>query len=211
MLHTNSLHTILRIFGHVIQLVVYQFVHKTTTKKFLILKKIKSDLIPRYAEIPKISTKEYEGCAKHMKKRCTICINTLPGNLRIVDPLHCNMFLEITEQWNEWRCEEKTKLRLVEYTISHDVSYWHKDAHQEKPPCDYDQCRVGRHLQMKHLANYHLEHAQPEETLIQAGKCLSNWETWHCCAHGNNFYGYRRWVQKIWYNKITKVHIFKSI
>ncbi len=31
-----------------------------------------------------------------------------------------------------------------------------------------------------------------------------------CRAHGNNFYGYSGQVQKIWYFKITKVHIFKS-
>jgi hypothetical protein len=32
-----------------------------------------------------------------------------------------------------------------------------------------------------------------------------------CRAHGNDFYGYGGQVQIIWYLKITKVHIFKSI
>ncbi len=32
-----------------------------------------------------------------------------------------------------------------------------------------------------------------------------------CCAHGNNLFGYKGWLQKIWYLKPTKVHIFKSI
>ncbi len=32
-----------------------------------------------------------------------------------------------------------------------------------------------------------------------------------CCAHGNNFYGYGGPVPKIWYLKISKVYIFKSI
>jgi hypothetical protein len=32
-----------------------------------------------------------------------------------------------------------------------------------------------------------------------------------CRAHGNNLYGYGGRVLKIWYLKLTKVHIFKSI
>jgi hypothetical protein len=33
LLHTNSLHSILRKIGHVIQIVVHQFVHKTSAQK----------------------------------------------------------------------------------------------------------------------------------------------------------------------------------
>ncbi len=33
----------------------------------------------------------------------------------------------------------------------------------------------------------------------------------HCCAHGNNFYGYGGQVLKKWYLKPTKVHIVISI
>jgi hypothetical protein len=32
-----------------------------------------------------------------------------------------------------------------------------------------------------------------------------------CRAHGNSLYGYGGKVLKIWYLKITKVHVFKSI
>jgi hypothetical protein len=38
-LHTNSLHSISRKIGHVIQIVVHRFVHKTSSKKNLSLKK----------------------------------------------------------------------------------------------------------------------------------------------------------------------------
>ncbi len=37
LLHTNSIHSILRKIGHVILIVVHQFVHKTSAKKFLSL------------------------------------------------------------------------------------------------------------------------------------------------------------------------------
>jgi hypothetical protein len=32
-----------------------------------------------------------------------------------------------------------------------------------------------------------------------------------CHAHGNNFHGYRGQVQKQWYLKITKVHIYSNL
>ncbi len=44
----------------------------------------------------------------------------------------------------------------------------------------------------------------------QAGLRLS-YSQCMCRAHGNNLYGYGGEVLKIWYLKITKVHIFKSI
>ncbi len=63
-LHTNSIHSILhenwtnsRKIGHVIQIVVHQFVHKTSAKKIRV-KKNWSPFIPRYAGIHRISTKE---------------------------------------------------------------------------------------------------------------------------------------------------------
>ncbi len=46
-------------------------------------------------------------------------------------------------------------------------------------------------------------HCRGSKLGVPAGK--------NCPSHGNNFYGYRECVQKIWYLKITKVHIFKSI
>jgi hypothetical protein len=36
-------------------------------------------------------------------------------------------------------------------------------------------------------------------------------QTCTCPAHGNNLYGYKGRVLKIWYLKPTKVHVFKSI
>jgi hypothetical protein len=51
LLHTNSLHSILRKIGHVIQIVVHQFVHKTSAeKKILSLKKNGSPLSPGMRE-----------------------------------------------------------------------------------------------------------------------------------------------------------------
>ncbi len=51
------MHSILRKIGHVIQIVVHQFVHKTSTKKNPKSEKNQSPYIPRYAQI-QISTKE---------------------------------------------------------------------------------------------------------------------------------------------------------
>jgi hypothetical protein len=45
-LHTNSIHSILLKIGHVIQIVVHQFVHKTSAKKKSCLKKIDPPLSP---------------------------------------------------------------------------------------------------------------------------------------------------------------------
>ncbi len=58
LLHTNSIHSILRKIGHVIQIVVHQFVHKTSAKKIHKSVKYQPPFIPRYAEICRISTKE---------------------------------------------------------------------------------------------------------------------------------------------------------
>jgi hypothetical protein len=56
-LHTNSLHSISRKIGHVIQIVVHQFVNKTSAKKNQVCKN-RSPYIPRYVGICRISTKE---------------------------------------------------------------------------------------------------------------------------------------------------------
>jgi hypothetical protein len=63
--HTNWIHSILRKnqmilrkIGHVIQLVVHQFVCKTSAKKILTSEKNWSPNIPRYTGIRRISTKE---------------------------------------------------------------------------------------------------------------------------------------------------------
>jgi hypothetical protein len=65
LLHTNLIHSILHKnrmisckIGHVIQIVVNQFVQKTSTKKNLKSEKNWSPFIPRYAGIHRISTKE---------------------------------------------------------------------------------------------------------------------------------------------------------
>ncbi len=64
-LHTNLIHSILhknwpilRKIGHVIQIVVHQFVCKTSAKKILKSEKKWSPFIPRYVGIRRISTKE---------------------------------------------------------------------------------------------------------------------------------------------------------
>ena len=64
-LHTNLIHsisrknwTISRKIGQVIQIVVHQFVRKTSTEKNLKSEKTQSPFIPRYAGICRISTKE---------------------------------------------------------------------------------------------------------------------------------------------------------
>ncbi len=64
-LHTNLLHsilcknwTILRKFGHVIHIVIHQFVRKTTAKNKPKSEKKWSPFTPRYAGICRISTKE---------------------------------------------------------------------------------------------------------------------------------------------------------
>ncbi len=98
-LHTNSLHSILHKIEHVIQIVVHQFVHKTTAKKYSFsLKKNQSPLIPRYAGIRKISTKEYREHAKHMEKISTIYSlnNTIPHNVHLVNPFQMLMTMVLT-------------------------------------------------------------------------------------------------------------------
>jgi hypothetical protein len=65
LLHTNLIHSIWhknqmisRKIGHVIQIVVHQFVRKTSAKKILKSVKNWSPFIPRYVGIRRISTKE---------------------------------------------------------------------------------------------------------------------------------------------------------
>jgi hypothetical protein len=58
LLQTNLIHSILRKIGQVIQIVVHQFVHKTSAKKNLKSEKNQSPFIPRYAQIRRIGTKE---------------------------------------------------------------------------------------------------------------------------------------------------------
>jgi hypothetical protein len=51
LLHKNSIHSISRKIGHVIQIVVHQFVHKTSAKKNTeVLKKIDPPLSPDMRE-----------------------------------------------------------------------------------------------------------------------------------------------------------------
>jgi hypothetical protein len=57
-LHTNSLHSILHKIGHIIQIVVHQFVRKTSAKKIPKSEKNWSPLIPGYAGIRRNNTKE---------------------------------------------------------------------------------------------------------------------------------------------------------
>ncbi len=65
-------HVNLEMFGYEfvskIQIVVYQFVCKTTTEKVLKYAKKGSPLTPRYVGICLISTKEYGVHAKHIEK-----------------------------------------------------------------------------------------------------------------------------------------------
>ncbi len=58
LLHTNSIHSILHKIGHVIQIVVHQFVHKTSAKKNPNPVKKRSPFILRCVGICRISTKE---------------------------------------------------------------------------------------------------------------------------------------------------------
>jgi hypothetical protein len=58
LLHTNLLHSIMHKIGHVIQIAVHQFVHKTSATKNLKSEKNQPPFIPRYAGILRISTKD---------------------------------------------------------------------------------------------------------------------------------------------------------
>jgi hypothetical protein len=79
--HTNLLHSISRKIGHVIQIVVHQFVRKTSAKKNSSVKNW-SPFIPRYAGIRRISTKEKKlipykpyVCGKHVESILGTCEN----------------------------------------------------------------------------------------------------------------------------------------
>jgi hypothetical protein len=109
LLHTNSIHsisrenwTILRKIGHVVQIVVHQFVHKTSAKK-ISSEKNQSPFIPRYVGIRRISTKEkklipYKSYVrgkhvesilrtrKNMTKKVFNLNNMIPHSARLVDP-----------------------------------------------------------------------------------------------------------------------------
>ncbi len=58
LLHTNLIHSILHKIGHVMQIVVHQFVCKTSSKKIPKSEVNQSPFIPRYAQIRRINTKE---------------------------------------------------------------------------------------------------------------------------------------------------------
>ena len=58
LLHTNWLHSMLHKIGQAKQIVINQFVRKTTAKKILESEKKWPSLIPRYVGIRRISTKE---------------------------------------------------------------------------------------------------------------------------------------------------------
>jgi hypothetical protein len=99
------MHLILRKIGHVIQIVVHQFVRKTSAKKILESEKNWSPFIPRYAGICRIIAKEKKsipykpyvrgkhvesilGTPKNMTKKVFDLNNTIPHSVRLVDPLH---------------------------------------------------------------------------------------------------------------------------
>jgi hypothetical protein len=110
LLHTNLIHsisrknwTILHKIGQVIQIVVHQFVHKTSSKKKNLSEKKWSPFIPRYAGIRRISTKEKKmipykpyihrkhvesilGTCKNMTKKVFNLNNTIPHSVHLVDP-----------------------------------------------------------------------------------------------------------------------------
>jgi hypothetical protein len=111
LLHTSSIHsilhknwTILRKIGQVIQIVVHQYVCKTSTKKNSCLKKLNPPLSPgtrKYVESelrrkklipykPYIRKKHVEsipGTNKNMTKKVFNLNNTIPHSVRLVDPL----------------------------------------------------------------------------------------------------------------------------
>ncbi len=103
LLHTNLLHTNSRKIRHVIQIVVHQFVHKTSAKKIPSLKKNGRPLSPgtrEYVESvlrrkklipykPYVRGKHVEsilGICKNMTKKVFNLNNTIPHSVRLVNP-----------------------------------------------------------------------------------------------------------------------------
>ncbi len=102
-LHTNSIHSILRKIRHVIQIVVHQFVHKTSAEKNPKSKKNWSLFIPRYAQIRRISTKEKKSipykpyvCQKYVESILGTFLTVENKNIQYVLPLEQEL---ITEYW----------------------------------------------------------------------------------------------------------------
>ncbi len=102
--------TILRKIGHEIQIVVHQFVHKTSAEKNSCLKKNWSPFTPRYAGIRRISTKEkilipfkpyvcrkhvesILGTCKNMTKKVFNLNNTISHSVHLVDPICMYIFV----------------------------------------------------------------------------------------------------------------------
>ncbi len=102
LLHTKWIHSISCNIGHIIQIVVHQFVRKMIAKKIPVCKK-RSPFILRYAGICRISTKEKKlipykpyVCKKHvesilgtresMSKKVINLNNTIPHSQCLVDP-----------------------------------------------------------------------------------------------------------------------------
>jgi hypothetical protein len=82
LLHTNSLHSTSRKIGHVIQIVVHKFVHKTSVEKNSCLKKIGPPLSPgtrEYVELvlkrKKLIPYKLYVCRKHVESILGICEN----------------------------------------------------------------------------------------------------------------------------------------
>jgi hypothetical protein len=92
------------------QIVVHQFVHKTSTKKISSLKKIGPPLSPGMQEYVEsvlrrkklIPYKPYVrgkhigstlGTCKNMTKKVFNLNNTIPHSVRLVDPFHCGKIL----------------------------------------------------------------------------------------------------------------------
>jgi hypothetical protein len=110
LLHTNSIHSISRKIGHVIQIVVHQFVRKMSAEKILSVKKW-SPFIPRYMGICRISTKEKKMipykpyvCGKH--------VESIPGTRK-------NMTKTIIqlEKCNPTQCMFSRPLMVCPYPI----------------------------------------------------------------------------------------------
>jgi hypothetical protein len=86
--HKTLLHSISRKIGFTIQIVVHKFVSKTSTKKNPHVWNKLVPLIPRYAGMHRIITKEYRVHVKHMEK---ISIQVGSHNVRLVDPFQTDL------------------------------------------------------------------------------------------------------------------------
>ncbi len=112
-LHTNLIHSILRKIGHMIQIVVHQYV-KWAPKKNPKSVKNWSPFIPRYVGICRISTKEKKmipykpyvrgkhiesilGTHKNMTKKAFNLNNTIPHSVHLVAP--CPWLMRLVSMW----------------------------------------------------------------------------------------------------------------